>query len=271
MRLAFLKDITIQEVANTTPRTAKRESNPPSGLTIRVWSDGSVYPSAELVSRFSLEYPKAKVSVFEAKNDDGTAKLDDSGAPVTKRTIEVDHSVPSFGFDVFTLNKWTQVANVPEDVIVVGVTPRSESRIDLFDRCKFQDNGQPVSSVMDQGANTFGKNFLLPMLLEVYKMSPADHVNGYIDLEVETSINLADRVPNGIFMLPKVVTKGENKGKADYVRREGISIFPLVPVGYTEQEDVPDAQAGTAIPVPTEQATNALPFETEAVPTQPGS
>lgn len=228
LSLSFLKDIKLEEIKSPAPRNVRKESNPPSGLTIRVWKDGSVYPSRELVDRFALEYPKATVTIIDVHNEDGSKKVDEKGNQVTKRTVTVDPEAVANGMDIFTLSQWLQAKSPNNKAILVGISPKSSPKVELFSNVKYNDDGTPQNSVMDQGASTFGKETFLPMIKEVYGVEPNEA--GFIDLTVDDSYDLKAVCPNGVFELPKTIVRGVDKGKADYVRRENISIFGLVPV-----------------------------------------
>ena len=228
--LGFLNEIKVNEVAATAPRTtSKKETNPPStSLCIRVWKDGSIYPSRTLVDQYNLEYPKATVTVIDVHNEDGSLKKDAEGKQVVKRTVVTEGNTN--GLDVFTISDWTQLddASRAHKLVLVGVTPKSMPKVELFSNVKYNDDGTPQNSVMDQGATTYGKETLLPLLKEVYGVEPNEA--GYIDLEINPTFNLRERVSNGIFIIPKTIIRGEKKGKADYLRRENIDIFPMTPV-----------------------------------------
>lgn len=261
--LGFLKEITIEQVTAPAPRNTKKEANPPAdAMCIRVWKDGSVYPSAALVSKFNLEYPKAsEVKFIKLHNPDGTPKVDEKGVQLQERKVIVEASAN--GLDVFTLKSWHQAKtgdDVP-DAILVGVSPKSAGKVELFSNVKYNDDCTPQNSVMDQGATTFGKTNLLPMLESVYGVTPGEE--GYVDLLVDTSFDLKVIAANGIFMLPKVTVRGTDKGKADVIRRENISVFGLVPmVSATPAAIEPQSE------IPTGPANYAPDNTTTLVPQQ---
>jgi hypothetical protein len=231
--LDFINEIKINEVAATTPRaTTKKETNPPADfLGLRVWKDGSVFPSLLLTEKFSLEYPgNATVTTIDVHNEDGTKKLDKDNKQVTKRTVVFPEGTVANGLDVFTMADWTQLdpASRAHKCILVGVSPKTSPKVELFSNVKYNEDGTPQNSVLDQGANTYGKERLIPLLKEVYGIEIGEA--GYVDLEINTGYNLKAKVSNGIFMLPKTIVRGTKAGAADYLRRENIDIFPLVPV-----------------------------------------
>lgn len=247
--LGFLSGLSIQEISANAPRLAKKDSNPaPTFMGFRVHKDGSVFPSEALVQKFNLEYPKATVTNKPLFNsEDGSPLKDEEGNPVTKRVVDTPDG--SNGFDVFMLHTWTQAENRESmpNVILVAVSPKKSDKVDLFSNTKYNDDGTPKSSVLDQGALTFGKDALLPMIKEVYGIEIGEE--GFLDLEVVVSENVRSISPSGIFNLPKLITRGEKKGKADFVRRENVDIFPLVVVGTVmATENAP--QEGATIDVP---------------------
>jgi len=244
--LDFLDNLSIQEISSTSPRLAKKDSNPPATfMGIRVHKDGSIFPSEALVQKFNLEYPKATIvnkQLFDVES--GAPLKDEQGNPITKRIVETPEG--HFGFDVFSLHNWSQVENRlnMSNIILVAVTPKKADKVDLFSNTKYNDDGTPKSSVLDQGAGTFGKDSLLPMLKEVYGCNVEDM--DYLDLEINVAKNIRSVAPSGIFNLPKLITRGEKKGKADFVRRENVDIFPLM----IATPSIPVVEAAAEIAVP---------------------
>lgn len=230
--LDFLNDIKVEEVASkSAPRPARKGNLNPAAdfMGIRVWKNGAVYPSKALVDAFHLEYPtkvKRTVNVEQPiTNPDGTV----STQSVAKEEMVVPEGTVANGFDVFTLSSWSQIDEATRNarkLILVGISPKSASKVDLFNISKYNEDGSPKMSVMEQGAMTFGADNLLPMLADTYGVTPNEE--GFIDVQLVVGINLASKVPNGIFILPKVISRGKDAGKADFVRRENISVCPLI-------------------------------------------
>jgi hypothetical protein len=211
--LSFLDNATIEEVTKS-PRTGGGKSkawNPAADFPgIRIWKDGSVFPSEALVKQFDLEYKTATVTKGE---DD-------------KKEITYANGQGN-GLDVIDSKAWGQLGGVSERFIAVAVTPKELPKVDMFARTLFDDKGAPLASVLDQGSPTFGENTLLPLLKEVYNVEPNEE--GFMDLRIILDQNLKALSPNGVFHLPKTISRGAEKGKADYVRRENIDIFVIVP------------------------------------------
>lgn len=224
--LKFLSNVKVEDVAPAGARTsnAPKQRNPnPTFLGFRIWADGSVYPSQALVDQFNLEYPNATVVTADEK--DGSVK-----------TTFVVEGEPGNGMDVIDTRKWGQI-KTPQHFIAVAFSPKNSPKIDLFGLTRYTETGAPAASVMTQGASTFGKKSLLPVIEELYGVTPNEE--GFIDMAVDTSVKLSSA--NGLELLPKVIVRGENAGKADYVRRENVDIFAVVPtaieVAATSQEE----------------------------------
>lgn len=216
--LSFLNDVLVENVEPKAPRGGgKKQRNPDADfLGIRIWADGSVYPSLSLVGGFNLEYPAAVISSVATK-DGGT------------KTIPTVVGNPGNGIDVIDVRQWNQATASNKNFIAVAFSPKDAPKVDLFALTRYDDAGKPLSTVMDQGSNTFGKTELLPLIKELYNLEPNEE--GFIDMAVATEIaggkNL--RSSNGLEYLPKKIARGEDKGKADYAKRENVDIFMLHP------------------------------------------
>ena len=212
--LDFLNEIKIQEVEKPISKKTKKSNNNPDPMFmgIRVWKSGQVFPSQKLVDTFSLEYVTKVVSTNEEGNTVMTA--------------------PDFlgnGLDIFALSDWTQIDEQTRKnkAILVGISPKVSPKIDLFGSVKYNTDGTPVNTVMDQRASTFGSKSLLPLIESTYGVLPNEE--GFIDLEINVNMNLKSKALNGIFMIPKTISRGDDAGKADMVRRENIDVFPMTP------------------------------------------
>lgn len=264
MNLQFLNTLTVTTLESQKAVATKKETNPdPNSLRLRIWKDGSIFPSARLVSEYSLEYPKAtSVQQIKLVNEDGSPKMipGKDGAPetqATKRKLEFDPATVSNGLDVFTLHAWTQIAEAERmaspNIILVGVTPKSAPKVELFANVKYNDDGSAASSVLDQGAPTYGKAVLLPLLKELYNVEPNEE--GFIDLEILPQFDQTSKVPNRVFIFPKSVARGEEKGKPSYEMRTCTGIFPLVPAAVIEEP----AQSGEAQPADAQPMEDTQP------------
>lgn len=206
MNLDFLKNVVVETPETVkTPRVAK-DKNPTGGLILRVFKSGKVYPSEELVQHYDLQYKNRNSS--------------DQG----------------YALDVFSSKNWAQFpADAPENYIFINSVRRGSPKADLFASCGYDDNGEPKSDVMTQGGGSFGKS-----LVEMVESTLNITIEDYVDLTVDTSIAIPSST--GVYYLPKVVSRGENKGKIDAVRRENVVINPVILSGpqYSTQ-DIEDA------------------------------
>lgn len=199
--LSFLGNVSVapKSIATVANRKGgvKKERNPIIG-DIRVFKTGAVYPSQKLVNDFNLEYSSK----------------------------DAEHQ--GMGFDVIDSREWNQMSS-PVPFLMVAHVPKKAGRVDMFAQTSYNEDGTPVSSVMDQGTVTFGKK-LLQMVKEVYGVEPTEEKD-YIDLSIVADDNLAQALASakGIYFLPKTKTRGENKGKADYERRENVAIYAFIP------------------------------------------
>lgn len=176
-----------------------KERNPVVS-SLRVWSNGAIYPSASTVKAFNLSY----VNRDDAKVGNGFDVIDSRAFFNTK-----DSQVP-----------FLMIAPVSKDL----------PKVDFFDSCRYNEFGTPISTVMEQGSTVFGSKVLLSLLREVYNIAP--ETGGYIDLDIVTDASLQSslaQATNGIYLIPKTKGRGEDKGVPSYTRRENLSIYVLVP------------------------------------------
>lgn len=191
MNFDFLKNTVLkneQKEVRITGRT-KQELNPTNGASLRLFKDGSIYPSQELVDKYNLEYTKDK-----------------SGN----------------GFDVFSSKDWNMYPSEnTQHVVFINAIPKSENRVDLFGSAR-EVNGE-FTSVMEQGSKTFGE-ILINMIQDTYGIILFEN-SKYVDLMIVEDISIP--ASDGIYFIPKMVNKGENKGSMTTVRRENIIVNPL--------------------------------------------
>lgn len=176
----FLSKLTL--VDNKRVRVPKQRN--PEGMTVRVFANGEVYPSQELVDKFDLEYKKER-----AGN----------------------------GIDVVDSKEWTPLAN-EDRMILFAITPKVEPKVDLFAQCRYDKDGNPMSTVMNQGSTC---DLLLTLVKELGYLTPEQK---YCDLELGLEWPVADQ--KGIFNLPKMKERGEKKGEKTYERRENVLMVP---------------------------------------------
>jgi len=252
--LEFLTNIGATEIAaKATKSVEKKQRNPePSFMGIRVWKDGSIYPSVALVSKYNLEFVKATVTQEDVVKN-GVLQTDDAGQPLKRKVLSYPNDT-SNGIDIMNSADWTQKQNWGSnpDLILAAISPKRSGKVDLFATCTTEEDGSPKLSVLEQGAATFGKESLLPLVASVYNAVPNEE--GFIDLEFVEAYPLHQVVSNKIFMFPKRIVRGEDKGKLEYVRRENVSLFPLVPASASTKQAETTVDT-TLADVPTVDAT----------------
>lgn len=218
--LDFLEGVTLEEVTKSPRKSGGKKEWNPSGMGIRVFKDGRVFPSEELVNKFNLEYPERTANT----DADSKKEYDFVGGPGN-------------GFDLVDSRSWAQYKG-DKHFLALAVVPKDQPKVDLFSTTRYdEETGKPVSSVLDQGSATFGKSTLIDALREVYGTQFGEKQD-YIDLKVETGFNLKSLSANGIFLFPKKVSRGKDAGKDDYQRRENVDIFGLVPVAMEVKENI---------------------------------
>lgn len=237
--LGFLKNVQVI-VPATAPKKgggARKERNPVNA-DIRVFADGSVYPSLELVQRFNLEYGNKP-----AEKEDPTGN----------------------GFDIIDSDEFRQWIVVGRRCIWISPVPRSESKVDLFGSVGYdKDTGEAVSSVIDQGPVTFGKATLLPLLEQVYGLKLQENEDKlmvfpdgkrYVDLKFYGSDekNTPFFLPPGktVAFIPKAKQRGEEKGTPTVIKRENPEFYCLYPVDAPEEQtEEPAAKTKQAVAEP---------------------
>lgn len=215
MSLAFLQRVRVDDTPDKKVAGGKgrrKQWNPTGGMKIRLWKDGSIYPSQELVDRFSLEYgPK----------------------PADKEPMSGN------ALDIFDSRDLPRFDTGGTTVIGVNITPKSSSKPDVFGSTTYEKDGTPKSSVMEQGAATFGEKTLIPMLKTIYGVELTDE-QSYVDLVFlgqgdtdTTTPEEAGKTPWALSLqvcnMPKTYIKGEKAGQLTSVRREYPTLFILYP------------------------------------------
>lgn len=170
----------------------------PTGLALRIYANGDVYPSQQLIDQFDLNY-------YNQDSQSGT------------------------GFDVIDSKNW-EPTKAFDRMIIFGVVPKHEPKIDLFNRVKFNDNGTPVSNVFDQGSPS-------PKLLNlVQDLGLLKEGDKFVDLQIFTDFPIT--MEDGIALVPKELAKGGKKGTPSYQRRENVVFYPVdVVEAVTEEAD----------------------------------
>lgn len=175
MNFDFLNNVTIaQPVIEQKAKSAGRvavEKNPTNGASLRLFKDGSIYPSQELIDKYELEYNKEKTGN---------------------------------GFDAFTSLEWAQYPSDAEHVVFITAVPKSETHVSLFSSAR-KVNGE-LTSVLTQGSKTFGVE-LITMLQQTYENSLFTD-NKYVDLVVVEDVAIKQDVLFVPKPISKGVNKG---------------------------------------------------------------
>ena len=243
MNFAFLNDLSkavvaapVKAVKEKVEKEAKaKASKLPEGLRLRVYANGKVYPSAELVSTMHLE--------FVAKDSETIAN----------------------GLDIFPSNKLAGLENF--NCILVSATSKKSPKVDLFGQCGYDETGAPKASALTQGGGSFG-----PELVELIKTVYGITIEEGTFLDMEVRVDVSPTFESPIVFIPKTVARGEKKGSPDYARRENITINPLVPVIAAtevapEIEELPAVSDAEATQLLIDQEVNTiLEIEEEVAP-----
>lgn len=187
MDYSFLNSITLKDTGRL---RVPKERNPESGIILRILANGEVYPSRELVNKFDLEYRRKSQS-------------------------------KGFGIDVIDSKDWPVFKDAPR-MIIFGLTPKTEPKVDLFGTCRYDEEGNPKSSVMDQGSKS-------ETLLNLVKsMGYLTEEQKYVDLEFVMSHPI--KMQDGIANIPKVYERESTKnakGSKTSIRRENVVFYPI--------------------------------------------
>ena len=133
-----------------------------------------------------------------------------------------DSENPGNGFDIIDSAKWINYPKGAQRLIFVAAVSRLEPKVDLFQRTAYDETGNPVNSVLEQRPK---ETTLVQLLRDVYGAFN-DEEQQYVDLVIAHQYTKTS--PDGIFYVPKTVSRGEDKGKEVVQRRENISVMPLV-------------------------------------------
>lgn len=247
----------------------KREWNPASGLTIRLWFSGAVYPSQDLVEKFDLEYCNRLTAEQLEQIDANTLEKPFMGN----------------GFDVADSVEYPTFQTGGNRLLIISTVEKDAEggRVDLFATVAYNEDNTPKLKVMDQGLVTFGKDFLIPKIEEIYGITfmkpaipaveakpavsevvddagkvvtsakaaveakpevPAVEGVEYVDLVlIGQSGENSDPWTVPVTFLPKRVSRGDKKGETTVVRREKPNMYILYPKSLLEEETTQAASA----------------------------
>src|SRR6185369_15099771 len=120
-----LKDLVLEDTGDRKKKETKEESiRNMKGLTLRMYHNGEVYPSQELIDYFKLEY------------------------------LGRHNEHVSYGLDVVDSTNWSPFKDRPR-TIFVGAVSKSEPKVDLFATTRYNELGNPISSVQLQGTRCY--------------------------------------------------------------------------------------------------------------------
>lgn len=244
--LSFLRNAKLEEtpVVKKGPGGKAKQWNPnPTILAVRLWKDGSVFPSQALVDQFNLDYKNATITKVALPLKEGQTEEEQ------KFKNEYYYvSGPGNGFDVIDSRQWPGFTADGASLFISPVE-RNQPKVDLFASVGYEEDGTPKTTVLEQGANTFGKSTLIEAVKEVYGIELGEDKE-FVDLMVVDKIDDFDVVETfskPVTFVPKIVVRGDDKGKADLQRRENAKIYLFAPasaLGTTESEkegvDSPD-------------------------------
>lgn len=183
-----LKNLVVKDPNSTKVKTVRtKESKNPTGLTIRLYANGEVYPSEEAVNHFDLNYYHKDV-------------------------------MSGHGFDVVDSKTWLPLTDQPR-MLLFGWVSKHEPKVDLFAATRHENDGTPKANVLEQGTVS---TKLLNLVKEMGMWTTGVK---FVDLVILTDYPVV--TDNGIALIPKEVERGENKGKATYERRENETFYPV--------------------------------------------
>lgn len=244
-KLSFLQNIALIAVDQPVRRSGggkRKEWNPPTGLAVRLWKDGRVFPSQALVDKFDLEYrPRLTEEQITAIKEGTLAK-----------------PFPGRGFDVADSEEFEQF-KTDVRLLIVSPVEKDAGKVELFSACSYQEDGiTPKTSVMDQGTHTFGRSFLVPAVEAIYGIKfKTTEANGedseegveYVDLVFvgKPDSDLDDPQPfrlppnKSTAFLPKRLSRGEKAGELTVVTRKNPELYVLYPKCLLQDEEPADA------------------------------
>ena len=195
-KLDLLATIQLKEITGVVGSRISKVQKVPLDADIRLFADGSCYPSKALVEEFQLEYAN--------KGSDA----------------------PEYGFDIFETSKWSMWPENTDNFVMIAQVSKHAKKVDLFGKVTYDDQNQPRASVLNQGAGTFGKR-LIGMLETTYGEELFKSGNSFVDLIIVRDSPISP-APNNIYNIPKLIVKGDKAGTYTYERRENLTIYPLI-------------------------------------------
>lgn len=283
---SFLQNAVVEEVtsARKASTTTKQYQPNPGILAIRVWKDGAVYPSAALIDKFDLNYRDAVVTVEAIKPKEGDAKIladavTSAGAaveadkPKTKKVYNYPNGCGN-GFDVIDSEKWAGY-KAAGHMLFIAAALKTDAKVDLFSQVTNDETGKPVTTVATQGSSTFGKRTLIPAINKHYGLDLGVEYDTegnvmtydkdgkpmkeggitkteFVDMLVVDNINgfdICNNFSKDVALFPKVVSRGVDIGKPDYIRREKAIVYGFIPASMLDvKETATDVELADKVP-----------------------
>lgn len=206
-----------KEVAVKEGSTRSRvEKNPTNGADFRILDNGKIYPSQAFVTEFGLEY--------QPKNS----------------------NLVSNGLDIFASDDWGNYPTGGPRLLLGYITRQDQPKVELFAGTRYkEETNEPINSVMEQGTVVSAETLNLIATTLGYTADGEGSENPrtawevmlgdrrYVDFYLVREAGTALVMPDGIYNIPKSIDRGERKGQMTTVRRERITIMPIVE--YTEE------------------------------------
>jgi len=227
MDLSFLKNVEVKEVApKMRAERVKLEKFPVGGAHFRVYKNGRIFTDPVIAGKYALNYgPKEEITIPGKDTAKDKVKLVPSGN----------------GIDIFSSENWQMIAT-PTPMLFIAIVGRAGNpKIDIYGSTSYDADGEPTRSIDTNTVSSFGKNFLVPKLEEIYGIDfeEAD----FVDLVMNTEYQI--EAPRGVFSIPKTVSRGADKGELTFLTRKDVSVFPLTvfeaPKPHGEQTNLEDA------------------------------
>lgn len=204
MDLSFLTDVKLEAVKKAAPKGRTVIPKLPETADLRLFANGRVYPSKTFAERAGLEFMPKEITEVEGN------------------TIA---TIVGNGLEIFSSKDWGMIkGQLSQELIFCAPVPKALPKVDMWASTKYNEDNKPKASVFTQGVNTFAKERLVPMVADIYGVNWEE--TEYVDFKVvEDSVMVS---PNNLYHLPKIVSTGKDKGKSDYIRRENLTVCPLV-------------------------------------------
>jgi len=251
MSLEFLKNISLASnvslgLTSTKAPKAPSTTKNPTHAHLRVFKNGKVYPSEDLVKIYNLEYP------LKSEQEKSSAQ----------------------GFDFFSSKSFPNTAHNEQKVLFIAAVAKNLPKVDLFGSTIYDEDGKPKSSVLTQGTSTAGLA-IIDLLASCYGFEFVEEET-YVDLVI---VPFYFKTEDDTYHIPKTKSRGEGKNEVYMLPRKGLNIKLLVPVQQLTEEELEQILEETrdAVPVTNqadmpentenkEQAEDETPFPTFDLP-----